>query len=50
MFSVNNVCKTNFLISVFREQFDSLSKQEKVLCSQDNAVFNLVFDVCTVVI
>ena len=50
MFSVNNACKTNFLIGVFCEQFDELFKQEKALCSQDDAVFNQVLDVCTVVI
>ena len=50
MFSVNNVCKTSFLIGVFRGQFDSSFKQEKALCSQDNTVFNKVLDVCTVVI
>ena len=48
---MNNACKTNFLIvGVFREQFDSSLKQEIALFSQDDAVFNLVFDVCTVVI
>ena len=50
MFSVNNACKTDFLIGVFVEQFDSLFKQEKVLCSQDDAVFNQVLNVCTAVI
>ena len=50
MLSVNNVCKTDFLIGVFCEQFDSSFKQEKALFSQDDAVFNQVLDVCTVVI
>ena len=50
MFSVNNACKIDLLIGVFREQFDSSFKQEITLFSQDEAVFNLVFDVCTVVI
>ena len=50
MFSVSNACKTDFLIGVFREQFDSSFKQEKALCSQDDAVFNQDQDVCTVVI
>ena len=47
---MNNACKTDFLIGVFREQFNSLFNQEKAKCSQDDVVFNQVLDVCTVVI
>ena len=47
MFSLINICKTNFLIEVFREHFNSLFKQKKALCRQDDAVFSTVLDVCT---
>ena len=50
VFSVNNACKTDFLIGVFHEQFNSLFKREKALFSQDDSVFNQVFNVYTVVI